>query len=112
MLGVASMPTLLTRAGTAPGVFEARKSMAWAAFLLGVILLTLPAIAVFARYLMLTEIVGKAPERLPEWLLNLFQIGPSAHRYAIGQGHAAKRDAAARFGPARSCRRWPACRWF
>jgi cation/acetate symporter len=75
MLGVASMPTLLTRAGTAPGVFEARKSMAWAAFLLGVILLTLPAIAVFARYLMLTEIVGKAPERLPEWLLNLFQSG-------------------------------------
>ena len=49
--------------------------MAWAAFLLGIILLTLPAIAVFARYLMLTEIVGKAPERLPEWLLALFQSG-------------------------------------
>jgi cation/acetate symporter len=75
MLGVASMPTLLTRAGTAPGVFEARKSLAWATFLLGIILLTLPAIAVFARYLMLTEIVGKSPERLPEWLLNLFQSG-------------------------------------
>ena len=75
MLGVAAMPTMLTRAGTAPGVFEARKSMAWAAVLLGIILLTLPAIAVFARHLMLTEIVGKAPERLPEWLLTLFQSG-------------------------------------
>ena len=75
MLGVAGMPTMLTRAGTAPSVFEARKSMAWAAVLLGIILLTLPAIAVFARHLMLTEIVGKPPERLPEWLLALFQSG-------------------------------------
>jgi cation/acetate symporter len=75
MLGVAAMPTMLTRAGTAPSVFEARKSMAWAAVLLGIILLTLPAIAVFARHLMLTEVVGKAPERLPEWLLALFQSG-------------------------------------
>lgn len=75
MLGVAAMPSMLTRAGTSPGVSEARKSMAWAAVVLGFILLTLPAIAVFARFLMLTEIAGKAPDRLPEWLLALFQSG-------------------------------------
>jgi cation/acetate symporter len=75
MLGVAAMPTMLTRAGTTPGVYESRKSMAWAVFLLGLILLTLPAVAVFARHLMFSEVVGKPPERLPEWLLALFQSG-------------------------------------
>ncbi len=75
MMGVAVMPSLLTRAGTSPSVREARKSMSWAVVILGVVLLTLPAIAVFTRYLVLTDVVGRTPDRLPEWLAGLVQTG-------------------------------------
>jgi cation/acetate symporter len=75
MLGVAVMPSILVRAGTTPDVYEARKSMTWAIVVLGIVLLTLPAVAVFARMIFLTEIVGKTPDRMPEWLIGLVQSG-------------------------------------
>ena len=75
MCGTAALPSLLVRSGTTPGVFEARKSMVWTAFFLGLMLLTLPAIAVFARYLVLSEIVGTTTDRMPEWLAALLQTG-------------------------------------
>ena len=51
--GIASSPSLLARPGSTPGVYELRKSMGWAVLVCGVVLLTLPAVAVFLRALLL-----------------------------------------------------------
>src|SRR5206468_11564980 len=37
--GIAASPTLLTRSGTTPGVYEARKSLGWAVLVAGLVLL-------------------------------------------------------------------------
>ena len=47
--GIAASPALLSRSGTTPGVYEARKSLGWAVLVVGLVLLTLPAIAVYLR---------------------------------------------------------------
>ena len=57
--GIAASPTLLPRSGTTPGVYEARKSCGWAVLVSGVVLLTLPAIAVYLRSLLLEQVVGQ-----------------------------------------------------
>jgi cation/acetate symporter len=40
--GIAASPSLLSRSGTTPGVYEARKSLGWAVLVTGIVLLTLP----------------------------------------------------------------------
>ena len=73
--GVASSPSLLSRVGSAPGVYEARKSAGWAVLIVGVLLLTLPAMAVFLRSLLLEEVIGQPADRLPAWFQALQQSG-------------------------------------
>jgi cation/acetate symporter len=73
--GVASSPPLLSRVGSAPGVYEARKSTGWAVLIVGILLLTLPAMAVFLRSLLLEEVVGQPVDRLPAWFQALQQSG-------------------------------------
>jgi cation/acetate symporter len=73
--GIAASPTLLSRSGTTPGVYEARKSLGWAVLVSGVVLLTLPAIAVYLRAMLLEQVVGQAGDRLPMWFQLLQQAG-------------------------------------
>jgi cation/acetate symporter len=73
--GIAASPVLLPRAGTTPGVYEARKSLGWAVLVAGVVLLTLPAVAVYVRYLLFEQVIGQAPDQLPAWFQILQQAG-------------------------------------
>jgi cation/acetate symporter len=73
--GVAASPSLLMRPGTTPGVYETRKSFGWAVLVGGVVLLTLPAVAVFLRALFLDQVIGQPVDRLPSWFQALQQVG-------------------------------------
>ena len=73
--GVASSPSLLSRPGATPGVYEARKSLGWAVLVSGLVLLTLPAVAVFLRALLLDQVIGQPADRLPDWFRALQQVG-------------------------------------
>jgi cation/acetate symporter len=73
--GVASSPSLLGRPGLTPGVYEARKSLGWAVLITGVVLLTLPAVAIFLRSLLLDQVIGQPVDRLPAWFRSLQQAG-------------------------------------
>ncbi len=73
--GIAGSPVLLTRASTTPGVYEARKSIGWAVLIVGLVMLTLPAIAVYSRTLFLQQVVGQPGDRLPIWFQLLQQSG-------------------------------------
>ena len=56
MIGICGSPALLSRSGATPGVYESRKSIGWAALLLGIVLLTLSAVAVFMRDIVLISL--------------------------------------------------------
>ena len=73
--GIAASPVLLPRAGTTPGVYDARKSLGWAVLVAGVVLLTLPAVAVYVRFLLFEQVIGQSPEQLPAWFQILQQAG-------------------------------------
>jgi cation/acetate symporter len=73
--GTAASPLLLNRPGSTPGVHEARKSFGWAVMIAGAVLLTLPAIAIFLRFLLLDQVIGQPVDRLPAWFQALQQSG-------------------------------------
>ncbi len=73
--GIAASPGLLSRVGTTPGVYEARKSLGWAVLVVGLVVLTLPAIAVYLRAMLLEQIAGHPGDRLPVWFQLLQQAG-------------------------------------
>src|SRR5262245_4749144 len=73
--GTAASPALLSRPGSTPGVHEARKSFGWAVMIAGIVFLTLPAIAIFLRQMLLDQVVGQPADRLPAWFQTLEQAG-------------------------------------
>jgi len=73
--GVASSPSLLSRPGSTPGVHESRKSFGWAVLIAGAVLLTLPAVAIFLRVMLLDQVVGQPVDRLPAWFEALKKAG-------------------------------------
>jgi len=73
--GIAAGPSLLSRPASTPGVYEARKSFGWAVLVCGVVLLTLPAVAVFLRALLIDQVVGQPVDRLPAWFQALQEVG-------------------------------------
>ena len=97
MAGVAALPALLTRTNTSRGVYEARKSLGWAVVIVGVIALTLSAIAVFLRYTLMNEIIGIPVDRLPAWFATLVQAGFASYDQQVArlalEGVSFKRDA-------------------
>ena len=82
MAGVAAAPWLLPRSGTTPTVYEARKSLGWATFVLGVLMVTASAVAVFLRDMVMDTLVGQSANRLPEWFRTLSAMG-----FAAVDGH-------------------------
>lgn len=77
MAGVAAAPWLLPRVATAPGVYEARKSLGWATFLFGLVMLTVSSVAVFMRDAVLDIVTVDGLAQIPDWLSQL-----------VAQGHA------------------------
>jgi cation/acetate symporter len=78
--GIAASPALLPRAGTTPGVYEARKSGGWGVLIAGVVVLTLPAVAIYLRSIVLDQVINAPVDRLPTWFQVLQQAG-IAHIY-------------------------------
>jgi cation/acetate symporter len=75
MAGIAGAPWLLPRCGTTLGIYEARKSLGWAIFFAGVVLITLSALAMFFRGIVMTELVGRSFVELPLWFDELVERG-------------------------------------
>lgn len=73
--GVAGMPAVLQRATVTSTVFEARKSFAWGAALIGLVLFTLPAYVVFFRYLLFDPQSTISLSSLPSWATELSAMG-------------------------------------
>jgi cation/acetate symporter len=75
MMGIAGSPWLLPRCATTLGVYESRKSLGWAIFFAGLVLLTLSAIAVFLRSIVMNDLVGRSSEQMPAWFTHLSGLG-------------------------------------
>jgi len=71
MAGIATMPALLVRSGTTRSVYDMRKSMGWTVFFVGVVMLSLPAIAVFFRFMVLDGVMGTGGAAVPDWFKTL-----------------------------------------
>ncbi len=75
MAGVAAAPWLLPRVATAPGVYEARKSLGWATFLFGLTMLTASSVAVFMRDSVMDIVAVEGLPLVPEWLTRMIALG-------------------------------------
>jgi len=78
MLGIACAPWLLPASGSTMGVYESRKALSWTVFFIGIIVLTLSALAVFLRNNMLQSVVGRSPANLPEWFVAITSLGQAS----------------------------------
>jgi cation/acetate symporter len=68
MFGTAALPHILMRAYTTPSVHETRVSVFWTLFFILLIYLTMPALAVLAKYDIYTALVGTSFDKLPTWV--------------------------------------------
>jgi len=68
MVGTAGLPHLLTRFYTLPSVAETRTSVAWSLFFIGILYLSVPALAVLVKFEVLNNLVGSSFEDLPYWM--------------------------------------------
>ena len=81
MVGTASLPHVIMRFFTTPSVREARKSVGWSLLFIFILYFTAPAYAVFAKYEVFTNVLGKdiatlaALEGLPSWVFSYGKIG-------------------------------------
>ncbi|MDA7946781.1 MAG: VC_2705 family sodium/solute symporter [Hyphomicrobiaceae bacterium] len=75
LAGVAAMPSLLLRSGSAVTTEQSRRLMGWSTLFVGFFLVTAPAYAVFAKYSVLEQIVGLSPSELPGWIGSLKNAG-------------------------------------
>ncbi|MBB6135454.1 cation/acetate symporter [Massilia aurea] len=68
MFGTAALPHILMRAYTTPSVHETRVSVFWTLFFILLVYLTIPALAVLAKYDIYTSLVGSDFSSLPTWI--------------------------------------------
>ncbi len=73
--GLAAHPLIAQRSSTAASVLTVRRAMTWSAFIAALILLTLPAIAVFARHILMTALPGQTLDQVPAWLESFVASG-------------------------------------
>ena len=73
--GIAAAPWLLPRVVCTPGVYDTRKSAAWAIVFTGLTLITAAAVAVFLRDLMMDQVVGRGPRDVPAWFPRMIEMG-------------------------------------
>ena len=81
MIGTASLPHVIMRYFTTPSVREARKSVGWSLLFIFILYFTAPAYAVFAKYEVFTNVLGKdigtleAITALPSWIFTYGKLG-------------------------------------
>jgi cation/acetate symporter len=75
MVGTAGLPHVLMRFYTVPSVKEARTSVGWALFFIFLLYFTAPAYAVFAKYAVYTDVIGKGLDQLPQWVAYWGKVG-------------------------------------
>lgn len=75
MVGTASLPHILMRYYTTPGVVEARKSVFWSLFFIFLLYVTAPAYAVFAKWEVYTNLIGSSIAELPKWVASWGKVG-------------------------------------
>ncbi len=75
MLGAAILPASIMRIGTSESVTEARRSISWGVVLTAILMLSLPAIAVFTKYIMYQSLIGQPFNAMPSWLSELKEAG-------------------------------------
>lgn len=75
MVGTAGLPHILMRYYTVPSVREARISVGWSLFFIFLLYFTAPAYAAFARYEILTNVVGQPFSALPAWVASWGKVG-------------------------------------
>jgi cation/acetate symporter len=68
MMGTAALPHILMRSYTTPSVHETRVSVFWTLFFILLIYLTIPALAVLAKYDIYTSLIGSQYAHLPPWI--------------------------------------------
>jgi cation/acetate symporter len=80
MVGTASLPHVIMRYFTTPSVREARKSVGWSLLFIFILYFTAPAYAVFAKYEVFTNVLGRdistveAIAALPSWIFTYGQL--------------------------------------
>jgi cation/acetate symporter len=68
MVGTAGLPHILMRYYTTPSVRQARSSVGWSLFFIFLLYFSAPAYAAFARWTVLTDVIGKKVTELPGWI--------------------------------------------
>lgn len=76
MMGTAAMPHVLTRYYTTPSVREARQSVGWCLFFIGLLYLAAPALAVMVKHEVFAHLVGTPFSELPTWLRRWAKLAP------------------------------------
>ncbi len=77
MAGTAGLPHLLTRFYTTPSVADTRSSVTWALFFVGLLYLSVPALAVLVKYEVMQSLVGSSIEALPTWIVQWARVDSS-----------------------------------
>jgi cation/acetate symporter len=77
MVGTAGLPHVIVRFYTVKSVSAARWSAGWALLFIALLYTTAPTVAIFAKYYMLTEMVGEPVEAVAAipWVANWIQTG-------------------------------------
>jgi cation/acetate symporter len=68
MVGTAGLPHILMRYYTTPSVKQARDSVGWSLFFIFLLYFSAPAYGAFAKWTVLTDVVGKKIAELPQWV--------------------------------------------
>jgi cation/acetate symporter len=68
MVGTAGLPHILMRYYTTPSVKQARDSVGWSLFFIFLLYFSAPAYAAFAKWTVLTDVIGKKVTDLPQWI--------------------------------------------
>ncbi len=77
MLGTVGLPHLVTRFYTASSVAQARSSVAWALFFIGILYVSAPALAVMVKFEVMSGLTGIRYESLPAWIVQWGRVDPS-----------------------------------
>jgi cation/acetate symporter len=77
MLGTAALPHILMRYYTTPSVKEARESVTWSLFLIFLLYVTAPALAVLVKFEVFHVLVGTPFDQLPQWMVAWSKVDPT-----------------------------------
>lgn len=86
MVGAASLPHMLMHTFCASSVGDARRATGWALGLSALVLLFIPAIAIFAKFAVLDGLIGARLAALPDWVAAWRESGLVTLADADGDG--------------------------